>query len=150
MTFIHACTSDTNAYIVRDWWSRAYCVLIHVFFVLHIGIYLYCTNTTSKKTHKSFFCFQHVKYLEKDKVECLVVFHCMSWLMSFARAHKSCKERESSEHYKMKNSCPQWDLKPVSFAYKANTVNISLQGLMPIQLLTVYRFLLMLLLEMYL
>ena len=39
-------------------------------FVLHIGIYLYCTN--SKETHKSCVCFG---MRSPDQVECLVVFN---------------------------------------------------------------------------
>ena len=39
-------------------------------FVLHIGIYLYCTN--SKETHKSCVCFN---MQIPDHVECLVVFN---------------------------------------------------------------------------
>ena len=33
----------------------------------------------------------------------------MPWLISFALALPSCETRETSEKYKMKNSCPQWD-----------------------------------------
>ena len=57
----------------------------------------------------------------------------------------SCEERESSEIYKMINSCSLWDSNPGPSAYEADA-----QQLMSLQLVTVHLVLPLLFLEIYL
>ena len=59
VTFILTCTSDANVYIGISSiiMKKSVFCLVHYCFVLHMGIYLYLTN--SKETQKPCICFQH-------------------------------------------------------------------------------------------
>ena len=46
----------------------------------------------------------------------------MSRLISFVLSDLRCQPREESENYKMKNSCPQQDLNPLSLALKTGAL----------------------------
>ena len=65
----------------------------------------------------------------------------MSWLISFAWAHLSCEECETSENYKMKNSSQHLDLNLVPSAYEVDKLPILLQDLIYIEHLKVDRIL---------
>ena len=73
----------------------------------------------------------------------------MSWLISFARAYKSCAERESIENNEIKKSCPEWDSNPESSAYEATALTITLRGMLSIKRVKIYRFVPVLYLEMH-
>ena len=48
----------------------------------------------------------------------------MPRLISFATALSRCAARKTSENFKMKNSCPQWDSIPGPFARQTDALSI--------------------------